>query len=769
MEYNRRAMRKKHVFTCLFGGIGLWLAVLGTASAQTTLSAEARLFLSEWRTLQSKGPSASDSAFSDLQQRYGLKTVADAQAKSETLMLPVWVTFRSAEAMEPALQEAEALGFKVQTKLRTICTGLIPVGRLEALGAVTGVRQVQTGQRGRLDMDESRKATRVNRLQDEGALEAPDVPSFRGEGVIIGLVDGGMEYIHPNFYDPDDAALLRVRRVWAQRDKDGASPEGYDYGVEYADEATIAAAGYSKDSETHGTHTAGIAAGSGAGTAYRGMAPKADLVLVPSTLETEDILDGVNYIRNYAMAEGKPCVVNLSIGVQIGPHDGTSAFDRALDEMNAPGFVVVGAAGNEGDEALYLGYDFQPSADTVFYTWMKTSSYKVSYIDLWSHDSLPVSAEVMLLSMADGQVAGQTGFYSATAESDTAWLLKIGENSVTVRMASEKDEFNGKYHMLMQVDDRNAGRFFVCLAVKTERADKLTRVHMWTTNGEFASFEHPVLHPVVGGCTDHTVDEIGGTSNSILTVGAFNTKNAWVSIGGSPNHYESLLPLNALSYFSSRGPRADGRMKPDVTAPGAMIVSSLNSHYYGKPANEQVTVVNKDGRDYPFGVMMGTSMAAPAVAGIVALCLQVRPDWQIDSLLHYIPLTAINDQATGNVRQTPDKGWGYGKIDALALLTVALYGVAGLPVEEVRRAVEGERMLVYPNPSDGRFNVLLPDWGRQVRLQVVNRRGRVVYECTVQAAGSPIEMAVPGLESGMYILRAVGVAAENGTAKLIVR
>ncbi|MDE6308221.1 MAG: S8 family serine peptidase, partial [Bacteroidales bacterium] len=388
--------------TGLFIGIGLLLAACGTASAQTALSAEARMFLSEWRalqqTFQQKNPAAPerDSAFAELQRQYGLKTGGNAQAKSETVLLPVWVTFHSAEAMEPALQEAGALGFKVQTKLKTICTGLIPVSRLEELAAVEGVRQVQTGQRARLNMDESRKATRVDRLQDSNALVAPDVPSFRGEGVIIGVVDGGMEYVHPNFYDPDDAEKLRVKRVWAQLDKSGTPPEGYDYGVEYADEAAIEKAKYSKDNQTHCTHVTGIAAGTGCGTAYKGVAPKADLVVVPSTLTTEDVLDGVNYIRTYAQAEGKPCVVNLSLGVQVGPHDGTSAFDRALDEMKAPGFVVVGAAGNEGHRNLYLGYDFKSEADTVFYTRLNVNSV-APYVDVWSDDSLPVAVNVLLL------------------------------------------------------------------------------------------------------------------------------------------------------------------------------------------------------------------------------------------------------------------------------------------------------------------------------------------------------------------------------------
>lgn len=762
-------MKNPHVFLRLGLGISLLLAVFGTASAQTALSAEARMFLSEWRAFQRKSLSASghDSALVDLQNQYGLKSVTDAQTKSETLMLPVWVTFRSADAVEPALKEAGALGFRVQTKLTTICTGLIPVNRLEALAAVDGVRQVQTGQRGQLNLDRSRKATRVDRLQDSGALVVPDVPSFRGEGVVIGVVDGGIEYIHPNFYDPDDAELFRIQRVWAQRDKSGMAPAGYDYGAEYIGETAIERAGYSKDNETHGTHTTGIAAGSGADSRYRGMASKADLVVVPTTLITEDILDGVNYIRNYAKAEGKPCVVNLSIGVHVGPHDGTSAFDRALDEMKAPGFVVVGAAGNEGDQALYLGYDFRSPSDTVFYTQLDLShASKVSYVDLWSDGGLPVSVEVSLLKNADGRKVSQTDFYSTTADLDSTWTLQAGEGNAIVKMSPEKNEFNGKYRMLIQVDARDMGRSFsVCLAVKPGQADQPTRVQMWANSGEFTSFEHATLAPIVGGRKDHTMAEIGGTSNSILTVGSFNTKNTWISVSGNEmNPYEGLLPLDTLSYFSSRGPRADGRMKPDVTAPGAMIVSSLNSHY-SNPTNELVTTTYKDGQPYPFGVLMGTSMAAPAVAGIVALCLQVRPDWQIDSLLHYIPLTAINDRYTGHVRQTPDKGWGYGKIDALALLTAALGREVDLPVEEIREAVAGKRMMVYPNPNGGRFNVLLPEAGREVRLQVVDRRGRVVYERAVRGAGSPVEMAVPGLKGGMYILR----TDDGQTAKFIVR
>ncbi len=745
-----------------------------TNRAQTTLSAETRMFLIEWRSFQGKSVSElkSDEAFEAVREHYGIRMVTDARTKSETPMLPVWVTFRSADASGPALKAAEALGFKVQTKLKTVCTGLIPVNKVEALGTVEGVRQVQAGQRGEIRMDLSRKATGIDSIQDYGVLDMPEISSFRGEGVVVGIVDGGIEYAHPNFYDPDDTSRFRIRRVWSQREKNGLPPAGYDYGVEYRERDEILSAGYSKDDETHGTHVTGIAAGSGCGNEFKGIASKADLVVVPTTLVNEDVLDGVAYIRAYAEEVGKPCVVNLSIGAHLGPHDGTSAFDRALDEMKAPGFVVVGAAGNEGDTPLYLGYDFVPSTDdTVFYTQLDFGYYKATYVDVWSHDSLPVSVEVSLLRRLEGVFAESTGFYSTTETMESTKTLSVPEGSIAVRMVPEKDAVNGKYRMMMRVDasglnvSGSYASYIVCIAVKTERPDKPTRVHMWANTGTFAQFQHPTITSVEGR-KDHTVGEIGGTSNSILTVGSFNTRGAWTSVSGGKVDYSYMLPADTLSYFSSHGPLADGRVKPDITAPGAYIVSSLNSHYNGTPSNEKVALTYKNGQAYPFGVMMGTSMASPAVTGIVALCLQVRPDWQVDSLLHYLSLTAFNDRFTGDVRTNPGNDWGRGKINALALLTAALKGATDLPVEEVRAAVEGRGMLVYPNPNNGHFHVLLPDWGREVRLQVVDRGGRVVCERQVRAAGSPVEMTVPGLESGLYILRAADAAdaAASGNA-----
>lgn len=766
---------------CTFGGAAT--AQTPSASVQVSnataqapaLSAEARLFLAQWQPLRQKSITEleAESLYAELRDRYGLMVLTDENTKSQTLVLPVWLTFFSAEAAEPALRAAAELGFKVQTQLKTICTGLLPIDHLEAVSQIEGVRQVQVSQRVNLNLNLMRKATKLDSVQNFNVLSRPNWPSIRGEGVIVGVVDGGIEYVHPNFYDADSVTHLRIKRVWSQGESRATPPEGYDYGSEYATLDDIENAEYSRDNETHGTHVSGIAAGNGAGTEFVGAASKADLVVVPTTLMTENVLDGIQYIRRYAKEVGKPCVVNLSLGYHVGPHDGTSDFDRAMDEMKEPGFVVVGAAGNEGQKPIYVGCDFT-SADTVFHTQLKFDQIsKNTVVDVWSRDSTPLSVEVKIMKRTDGTFVDSTGFYAMNEPMELTKTLRSKGGSVEVNMIPEKNEFNGKYHMMMDVDARTLtmgsyAEYIVCLSVKTNAPHPAAHVDMWANTGEFTRFQHATLPPeiIVGGSSRSTMGEIGGTSKSILTVGSYNTRNAWKSLSGIYNNYDYMLPLDTLSYFSSHGPTADGRVKPDITAPGAYIVSSFNSHFRFD-RNDQVATVYRNSENYPFGVMMGTSMATPAVTGIVALCLQLRPDWQVDSLRYHLSLSALNDRYTGSARTAPNYDWGYGKIDALALLCSALRGLTNASDEELQEAVEGRRLLVYPNPNQGHFYTLLPNENREVRLQVLDQAGRVVCERRATADGSPLEWSLQNLSKGLYIVRMEG--NNTHTAKFIIQ
>ena len=107
------------------------------------------------------------------------------------------------------------------------------------------------------------------------------------------------------------------------------------------EELLDAACSFDSDVNTHGTHVAGIAAGGGFDTPYQGVANESDMILVATTMQNSDIVDGVDYIFKESERLGRPCVVNLSLGDGIGGHDGTNFMDIMLDRMVGPGKIIT--------------------------------------------------------------------------------------------------------------------------------------------------------------------------------------------------------------------------------------------------------------------------------------------------------------------------------------------------------------------------------------------------------------------------------------------
>src|SRR5205814_4068356 len=135
---------------------------------------------------------------------------------------------------------------------------------------------------------------------------------------------------------------------------------GFSYGREWDRASILAGSVAEADFEGHGTHVAGIAAGSGRGTgnarpAYRyvGIAPEADLIVVQTDFTFSHIVDAVSYGFSRAAAMGKPAVVNLSLGSNYGPHDGTDPQDQQLNALTGPGRIICASAGNSGADTIH--------------------------------------------------------------------------------------------------------------------------------------------------------------------------------------------------------------------------------------------------------------------------------------------------------------------------------------------------------------------------------------------------------------------------------
>ena len=194
-----------------------------------------------------------------------------------------------------------------------------------------------------------------------------------------------------------------------------------------------------------------------------------------------------------------------------------------------------------------------------------------------------------------------------------------------------------------------------------------------------------------------------------------------------------------IADFSSFGPTIDERIKPDVSAPGVGVMSSVSSF-----TDANVTVdetVDFEGKMYPFSKLSGTSMSSPATAGVVALMLEANPNLWYNEAKEILHATAREDVRTGDVPETGNAQWGWGKVDALAAVAQSEYKFAGV------RVLEKPEWILYPNPASNRLSLGSPEV-RQV--EILSYDGRVVLSGYL---GGGEQLNVADATSGIYVVR----------------
>ena len=244
---------------------------------------------------------------------------------------------------------------RVNTHLGDIVTAEVRLSQIHQLAPLGTVERVSLGQLHQPAMDSVKFRTNAWAVQKGWG---PIDRAYTGEGVIVGIVDTGIDYYHSEFRNKRKTDETRILYLWNQWDDSGSEPDSFSYGSEYNkkqidDEINgraniIPRSDYDptgRGGDGHGTHVAGIAAG------RNGMAPEADIVMVSTDWESASIIDGVKYIIDKAIELNRPCVVNLSLGSQHDLHNGTGlraeAYER-LSKLRPEGIVIVAAAGNDG-------------------------------------------------------------------------------------------------------------------------------------------------------------------------------------------------------------------------------------------------------------------------------------------------------------------------------------------------------------------------------------------------------------------------------------
>jgi len=550
-----------------------------------------------------------------------------------------------------------ARGIEVNTVIGRIMTARCPVGLLQALLTMPGVDRVQVAERCRPNLDRSAPDVHADALR---TVVPPNFTGQTGAGVLVGDVDSGVDLGHADFKNAD--GTTRLLSVWDQTASAGVPPSGYTYGAEYSAAQINAGTAGENDPDGHGTHVLGIAGGNGRGTGngqpaftYVGVAPEADLVMVKTNFSTTGIIDGVNYVFQRAAALGKQAVVNLSLGTQDGPHDGTYGFDTFINALTGPGRIVVASAGNNGADDMHARLDLSGTTpQTMTLTvpnYVKNPGTVNDYMLFsgWYPGGDQISLTIITPT---GSTVGPITPGTLSEDNNTPDGYINAYNGVTIPANGDREIYVEIFDNFSNRAPKNGTWQFV-FTPSSLPGGGVTDMYLYSNHlGNGAALARWAQGLVFGGVIGSP-----GTADSVITVGAHVTKDCWVAVDGNQYCWNPKPQLNNIASFSSQGPRRDGAQKPDLTAPGFGVTSTHSTLY-----NPGTPLMAQDGVHH---IEAGTSMAAPHVTGSVAILL-AQAAWagQFPSAIKArLRETARADSFTQGV---PNAIWGYGKLDVQA-------------------------------------------------------------------------------------------------------
>lgn len=529
----------------------------------------------------------------------------------------------------PSVRPGSVLG---ATERGWIVTGRVPLDGIEAVRRSTAVTSLKPAQALHPVLDAT-----VPEIEAGPGLP-DDMLSSGGAGAIAAFIDGGADFAHVNFRRPDGTTRLRV--LWDQNAPvpRADSPFGYGrrYGFAEIDAALqtgnpYVALGYNPGSRSHGTHVMDIAAGSGGGVNPLGVAPEAELMFVNPAFsdiawqgegavgsefgDSVQLLEALRFL--FDEAGDQPCVINISLGTNGGPHDGTSLVEQGIDALitGAPNRAVVIAASNSFNDGIHAAGNV-PQGGSVELRWEAAdTSAGQAELEVWYAGTDVFDAELIA---PDGTAVGTVPLGSNARARDAQG------NTVLFVSHREGDPNNGDNTVGMFLDRHEPGSVWrLRLHGRTITGDG--GFHAWVERNDTSQSKFAAPQD-----NSHTLGSISCGHDSIV-VGSYDAHTA-----GTP-----------LSVFSSAGPTRDGREKPELSAPGDAVRAASSGTGTGLTRKS------------------GTSMAAPAVTGVVALLLaEARArgqDLSSDAIRSRLIDTARSDPPDG---EGWDDRYGNGRVHA---------------------------------------------------------------------------------------------------------
>ena len=590
-------------------------------------------------------------------------------------------------------------------------------------------------------------------LRNLRGASAREDTGITGNGVFIGIVDSGADMTHPDLRSVNG----QTRVAWHLDFSDG--PHGFYPSIETAlgcapargarcgvlgrteiqtlidGDSLMTPAGHPvtlpTDNLGHGTHVASLAASTGASESgmFTGIAPGADLVIVraasnEATITDPDILLASRFVFERADDAERPAVVNLSLGGDFGPHDGSSLLSQALVELTEekPGRAIVVSAGNsgalidkkhgegQGPFGRHTDAFLEPGTKTLVPMFFPESAGPTpGDVLIWIATRPGAHLEVGLESAEGVEFfapvpAGQVKSIS----SDWLELVIVNQRrEVVAEVLPGADLAEDLFHP-------NGSAILMSGVFESEQVLNLSLrgegpVSLWLQAeggvGPVAT-EHGVLFDQASAM--ETVN-IPAASSQLIAVGATLNRYSWDGPDGGVHIASGSLSkvdkVGSLGEFSSAGPNQLGVTKPDVVAPGVAVVGAISrnaapvtsngdlnfsSAFAGSPLCSGTPDCALAGDKH--AVSLGTSMAAPLVSGVVALLLEESPGLTQAEILQLLRAGA---------RQPSDHPGGSERSGAGALdVPQTLKGLAALNAHEPQHS--------SPHPTETRISLAAP-------------------------------------------------------------
>ncbi|MDE6484589.1 MAG: S8 family peptidase [Duncaniella sp.] len=682
----------------------------------------------------------------------------------------------------------EALGVTLEGGRGRMVLAAFPESLLDAIEALPEVESIRTDSPVKAKMNIVRDVTGIDRIH--AGIDLPQ--AYTGKGVVAGIVDGGIDPNHVNFKKPDGTS--RIGSFTFFRPTQSGDYVQQTFPADYIPEIDT------ETSETfHGTHTLGIMAGSYTGNVnvavanadgmtasteevanpYYGVATGADLAVACGAMSDYYVALGIEAILDYAYYEkSAPAVINLSLGSNLGAHDGSSALCQYLDQVSDLDRVIFCvAAGNEGELPIALHKTFTAddlSVATCLRPGVEVEGYqnlRYGQVYVYSNNEEQFELQAVVVNRSRGAVAMRMPM-GATSGAMKYWVSSAayqeGDDDVVspqlakwftgyIGVGAEFDSSTGRYYGIIDymLWDNTSGNPEGNYVIGIQASGKEGQRVDFYGDGSFCDFTAYGMTGYTDGMTDGTISDVACGLNTI-SVGAYNTRDSWAAMDGFVYTYPQPFPAGEISGYSSYGSLPDGRSLPEICAPGSTVISSTNEYYILENflGDElRSAYLEADGRGYSWQQCIGTSMATPVVSGTIALWLEADPTLTYKEVKEIIAETAVKDSYV--LADNPAR-WGAGKLDAYAGLrkVLAQTGIAG---------VEADKETLVITPAGMRsFAVTLPG-ALSLDLNLYSVSGASVK--AMHAAGAETVIDLSDVPAGIYLLNVNG----SMTRKIVVK